>query len=378
MSEIDQFSALVGDIYDAALDPTRWTGVLEKICAFVPGTMANIFIQDAVAKRANAGFGWGNDPYYEKLYLEKLAKLNPAFPALLFCDVGDVFCTADFLPAAQMEQTRFFNEYLRPQGLGEAIGSVLEKSATSCAVLAVVRGGPLGPVEDRFRERVRLVVPHVQRAVLIGKAIDLQKATAEMLADTVDGLVAAVYLVDANAHIVHANRSGLNLIAQDDILRSPSGTLHALDPAADRALRDMLAAASARDDVAVGIKGASMALITRDGERYVAHVLPLTAGERRQAGMSYSAAAAIFVQKAALNTATFPEMIAKQFRLTPAELGVIFAIIEVGGVPEVSAVLGLSQATIKTHLRSIFAKTGTKRQADLVKFVAQFANPTAG
>jgi DNA-binding CsgD family transcriptional regulator len=47
-------------------------------------------------------------------------------------------------------------------------------------------------------------------------------------------------------------------------------------------------------------------------------------------------------------------------------------------VPDVANVLGLSQATIKTHLRSIFAKTGTRRQADLVKFVAQFANPVAG
>jgi hypothetical protein len=242
----------------------------------------------------------------------------------------------------------------------------------------VVLPGALGLTDEKKLERVRLLVPHVQRAVLIGKAIDLQKATAEMLADTVDTLVAAVYLIDAQARIVHANRSGLDLLAKDDILRSPSGSLGAHDPIVDRTLKKLVTAASARDDVAVGAKGDLLALVGRNGERYVAHVLPLTSGERRHAGTSHSAVAAVFVQQAALNLSTFPELIAKQYRLTPAELGVIFGIIEVGGVPEVANVLGLSQATIKTHLRSIFAKTGTRRQADLVKFVAQFANPVAG
>jgi DNA-binding CsgD family transcriptional regulator len=377
MSEIEQFSALVGDIYDASLDPSLWTGVLERICAFVPAAVGNIFIQDAVAKRANAGFMWGMDSAWERLYLEKYVKINPLFPGVFFCEVGEAFWTNDRIPAAQMVQTRFYKEYLKPQGFGEGIGAILEKSATSCAIFAVILPGNLGSVEEKRIERVRLLIPHVQRAVLISKAIDLQTATAEMLADTVDALIAAVYLVDGSARIVHANRSGLDLLARDDILRSPSGSLHAHDAIIDRTLKELVTAASVRDDVAVGARGGSMALTGRDGERYLAHVLPLTSGERRKAGTSHSAVAAVFVQKAALNLSTFAEVIAQQFRLTPAELGVMFSIIEVGGVPEVSSVLGLSQATIRTHLRSIFAKTGTKRQADLVKFVAQFANPVA-
>jgi DNA-binding CsgD family transcriptional regulator len=60
--------------------------------------------------------------------------------------------------------------------------------------------------------------------------------------------------------------------------------------------------------------------------------------------------------------------------LTPAELRVLFAIIEVGSVPEVSQVLGISEATVKTHLRHLFEKTNTHRQAELVKLVAGYAN----
>ena len=51
------------------------------------------------------------------------------------------------------------------------------------------------------------------------------------------------------------------------------------------------------------------------------------------------------------------------------------AIVEIGGVPDVANMLGISQATVKTHLKRIFDKTGTARQSDLVKLVAGFTGP---
>jgi DNA-binding CsgD family transcriptional regulator len=86
----------------------------------------------------------------------------------------------------------------------------------------------------------------------------------------------------------------------------------------------------------------------------------------------------VFVQKAALDLPSPPEAIAKEFRLTPAELRVLFAIVEVGGVADVAAVLGISEGTVKTHLHRLFEKTGTSRQAELVKLVAGYSNALLG
>ena len=116
-----------------------------------------------------------------------------------------------------------------------------------------------------------------------------------------------------------------------------------------------------------------MPLTARTGERYVAHVLPLTSGARRKAGISYSATAALFIRKAALDLPSPPEAVADAFKLTPAEVRVLFAIVEIGGVPEVAPVLGISDLTVKTHLHHIYEKTATKRQADLVKLVASYS-----
>jgi FixJ family two-component response regulator len=50
----------------------------------------------------------------------------------------------------------------------------------------------------------------------------------------------------------------------------------------------------------------------------------------------------------------------------------------IGGVPEIAPVLGISETTVKTHLQHVFEKTGTQRQADLVKLVAGYISPIAG
>jgi hypothetical protein len=95
-------------------------------------------------------------------------------------------------------------------------------------------------------------------------------------------------------------------------------------------------AAAQAGDAAVGKRGIAIPLKARSGERYVAHVLPLTSGARRKAGVSYSATAAMFVRKATLDLPSPPEAVACEFNLTPAEVRV-------------------------------------KRQADLVKLIASYS-----
>jgi DNA-binding CsgD family transcriptional regulator len=81
------------------------------------------------------------------------------------------------------------------------------------------------------------------------------------------------------------------------------------------------------------------------------------------------------VHPSAVEAPSPPEVIAKAYQLTMTELRVLLAIVDVGGVPEVAKVLGIAATTVKTHLGHVFEKTGTKRQADLVKLVAGFSNP---
>jgi DNA-binding CsgD family transcriptional regulator len=375
MSEMEQFSALVGDIYDASLDPALWPNVFEKACGYIGASAANLISQDTLRKTAHTHFSWGVDPHFSQLYHEKYCKLNPAFPTLLFFPVEEAHSVVpDCISREEFCRSRFGKEWLFPQGLVDGLFSNLEKSATACGVFTVARRMSDGFADDEMRRRFALVVPHVRRAVLIGRVIDLKTVEAAALADSLDALAAGMFLVDSTGRIVHANASGHVMVAEARVLRAPSGKLGATDACADQVLLDSFAAAGG-GDAALGRKGVAVPLAARDGERYVAHVLPLTSGARRKAGVSYAAAATVFVHRAALDLPSPPEALAQAFQLTQAELRVLFAIIEVGGVPEVAEVLGISEATVKTHLHHLFAKTGTGRQAELVKLVAGYSSP---
>jgi DNA-binding CsgD family transcriptional regulator len=129
------------------------------------------------------------------------------------------------------------------------------------------------------------------------------------------------------------------------------------------------------DDVAFGAGGVAVPLTFPPQTPWIAHLLPLTAGARRQAVTSFGAVAAVFVHKASLEARSWMDAMSRAYRLTPAELRVLAAISEVGGIAAAASVVGISEATVKTHLQSLFAKTATNRQAELIKLIAAHVSP---
>jgi DNA-binding CsgD family transcriptional regulator/PAS domain-containing protein len=377
MNEAVEVSSLIGDIYDAALDATMWSCVLERMCRFVGGSASTLYSEDSASKTGKSHHTWGFDRRYGWLYYDRYIKYNPFTTAQVFFDVEEVISVADIVSHEEFRETLFYKEWVRPQGFVDVASAVLEKSATSYAAISVIRHERHGIIDDDARARMAVLVPHVRRAVLIGQVIELHKAEASTLANTLDGLSAGMFLVDATGRIVHANSSGQAMVGGAKVMRAAGGRLLACDADANQTLHAIFALAEAGDH-AVGLKGIAVPLPARGGDDHVAHVLPLTAGTRRRIGKSYAAVAAVFVRKASLDAPSPLEVIARRHQLTPSELRVLFGIVEVGGVPEVAKAMGLSDTTVKTHLRHVFEKTGTTRQAELVKLVAGFANPLVG
>ncbi len=372
MHETERLSALIGDIYDAALQPSLWANVLENAARFVGGPAASVFSKD-VAKSVQVFYQFGIDPGYVQLYVDKYIKLDPSTNSQLFASVGDIISTKDFIAYDEFLETRFYKEWAHPQLLVDSANAVLEKSATDVAMFTVFRHKRDGLVNGEMRRRMQLLIPHVRRAVLVGRLLERRKSEAAAFADTFDRLSAGMFLVEATGYIVHSNAAGRALLSAGDLLHAAGSRLVAGDPKIDELLQDAFMAAG-RGDGAIGVKGIGLPLTSRGGESYVAHVLPLTSGARRRAGTDYAAVAALFVHKAALDTPSPLEAIAKAYKLTPTELRVLLAIVEVGGAPEVGGALGIAGSTVKTHLSRLYEKTGTSRQADLVKLVAGFSS----
>ncbi|MCC8455919.1 hypothetical protein LMJ43_37260, partial [Streptomyces rochei] len=113
------------------------------------------------------------------------------------------------------------------------------------------------------------------RALAAARTPDLEAADAAAFADTLDGLDAGLYLVDADGRLIHANAAGRAVLDTCNVLLEIRGLLMACDPMITHRLRQAFAA-SGRGDPAPGPRGNAIPMVGLDGQRHVAHVLPLT------------------------------------------------------------------------------------------------------
>jgi DNA-binding CsgD family transcriptional regulator len=374
VDELASLSCLIGDIYDAALDPSLWPGVLKLISRFIQASATTLECKDVVSGTVSVFYQDGGiEESMTRLYNDKYSQLDPCAIDHYIAPVGEPRATADILPYEEFLQTRIYRELIKRYGLVDGMTTALDKSATSVASVSVFRHERDGVFDEEARQRMRLIVPHLRRAVLISKVIEFKSAEAGTFADTFDELSAATLLIGANGRIVHANARAFALLAAGNPLSARDGRLFAADAETDRELQTIFSAVN-HGDTTLGGKGVALPLTQKDGKHFVAHLLPLTRGARRRAGQVYAAVAALFVHEATFRTPSLPEVIAKAYSLTPAELRVLVAVVEVGGVPEVADALGIAETTVRTHLGRLYEKTGVRRQADLVRLAAGFSS----
>jgi DNA-binding CsgD family transcriptional regulator/PAS domain-containing protein len=372
MDDEREVSDLIAQIYDAGLDPSLWVDVLAGIAHFVGGPAAMLLTESAAKKSV---YDHGTDPRYRQLYFDHYIDLDPATTGAFSADIDEPLAASDIIPHHEFLATRFYREWARPQGLADFVICRLDHSATSRAMIRVFRHARDGAVDEQARRRMRLIAPHVRRSVLVGRLIDLKTAETATYADVLDGIGAGVFLVDAGARIVHANIAGQVLLEAANVLRAVDGRVVAGDSGINETLRRTLAAAAGSSDKAADITRVVVLLTTRAGEQYVAQLLPLTSGKPQRASIVPPAVAVLFVHKTALQAPSLPDAIVKSYGLTPAELRVLLAIVELGSVPEVARALGLASSTVRTHVLRLYKKTGAGREADLVKLVVGFCNP---
>jgi DNA-binding CsgD family transcriptional regulator/PAS domain-containing protein len=369
MRTADAFADLIEDVYEAAIEPTRWHDVVTGIARFVGARACGLISKDSISQFGRTHYYCGVDPHYIHLYAESYSRFDPlaTLPA-----PGQVVSIPDLVPYDDYRRGPFFQEWLRPQGCADVANVVLNKAnAHSADLLTFLTGSQM--LDAEMRRRIAAIAPHVRRAFLVNQKIDDRETKSVSFAETLDGLGGAVFLLDAAGRIVHANAAGHDMLRAGDVVRAANGQLIAVHGEFGQSRGKNTALGP---DAAAANEDSAMPLVAPDGERYVAHVLPLASKARVAFGSSSKAISAVFVRKASIEN-PLGELIARTFKLTQAELRVMFSIVDVGGIAETAAALGIAESTVKTHLQRLFSKTGANRQADLVKIVAGFCSPLA-
>jgi DNA-binding CsgD family transcriptional regulator len=132
-----------------------------------------------------------------------------------------------------------------------------------------------------------------------------------------------------------------------------------------------------RDEAAAPAGGHAIALPAPGRSGFIATVLPLERGGRQRLSQPFAAAAAIFVQDPHVVPPLPGEAFAKLYGLSASELRIVLAMAPGLQPQEVADMLGISIATVKSHLAKIFSKTGTSRQSELTALMARLSTPAA-
>ncbi|MDN5001570.1 LuxR C-terminal-related transcriptional regulator [Bradyrhizobium sp. GCM10027634] len=369
--EANRFSSLVGEIYDAAVDPTRRSAALGQVAGFVGGSAVTILSRDAARLSIEIHQHYGTDSRFRELYRDRYVELDPLLDRHLDVGVEQAIGVADVMPYSDFVATSFYREWVEPQGAVDLATVTLERSSARTTILQVMRGRSRGTVDDAMRERMRLIAPHIQRSRVMGRQIRARSHTVADLAEVLDRLSTAIGLFDAEGRLVHANAACRQVLANGNLVAIVGDRIVARNTQADKIFRSLLDAVA--DDGAGSTSRRKIELMTStDGQHYLAHAFSLT-HERSLQGDGV--ATVLFLQKASMAPQLATAAIGAAFRLTPSELRVLMAIVELGGVPDIAAKLGIAETTVKTHLGRLFEKTGAGRQADLVKIAAGFATP---
>jgi DNA-binding CsgD family transcriptional regulator len=368
-------SDTIGAIYDCALEPDHWPEAMQRITELTASAAMGMGIIDHQHKRNVRLYDYGYTEEDMRTYFEKYAAMNPAFVARLMYPVGEPVTYEMLLGEQELLESRHYKEFLKPRGIRYGATIELLRTAHRSAGTAVTRKEWQSAYGSSDLALLRLLAPHLIRAVTISDVLDLRTLKSEMLEATLDRLAAGVFLTARDGRIVYMNATAERLLKTGNALRVVNKRLSAADPGARPVLAKAIdEAATCETDAGSG--GHTLAIPDSEGAGYVATLLPLERGRRQSIIAPFAASVAVFMQSPAEVPLMPGEAFAKLYQLTGGELRVLLVLARGVSAKEAADMLGIGEATVRTHLQRMFSKTGTSRQADLLRLLQSSAPPT--
>lgn len=369
-----RLSEVIGAIYDCALEPERWPDALKQVCDLCDVPFAFVLAHDVQRNQPGRVFHHGGRPEWLMQYCGHYSRVNPLFAASWLRPLGEVYTTEHLFAHDEWFESRFYNEFMKKCGIVDFIGLMGLRSGGRAVWFTAAKVGGGSRFSDAEAEPFRLFSPHVCRTIKISHALDLRTLRSESLEAALDALSTGVFLLDGGKNVVHANRLGESQARAGAALRVVQNRLLPTDSSASFSFACALSDEIDNENSETS-NVHSIAMPSDEGKGLIATVLPVADGQRSNLLSPWSARWAVFTQEPGIIPQIPGEAFARLYGLTGGELRTILAIAPGLGVKEAADLLGLTEGTVRTHLHHVFEKTGTKRQAELIKLMISAGAP---
>nr|WP_294815375.1 helix-turn-helix transcriptional regulator [uncultured Sphingomonas sp.] len=356
---------LIGEIYECALDPSRWNATIEQIrLALCPPDWRTAFLMLERRNPPSARFIASTNvgPGVESTYSAVFAYSNPWSRRTWPARNGQLIDTDDILPREELRKTGLYKNFLAAMNVDRTLCLMLDRS--DGARLGLLLIGPGDRNLTMLRRGLRVLGPHIQRAVRISQRIASVEVVASAARAAANRSRYALISLDKDLNILSVN-DRVEHYVETGLITTTGGKLAFVDAAGQRKLANMGLGGS-RDDLA-------FQAIDRSGrERPVLGVLikpklvPTIGGAIADAAMIITIGSGV-----GEGPVLEIDRLAQWFGLTPTEARVVGALVDGQTPQDYAANNGVSVNAVRFHLKHIFHKTETKSQAQLVARIAQ-------
>ncbi len=357
--------SLIDLLYDAVGRAEAWPPFLEALARATNGIVPGVFLADLPTDTYLFHASGMQDPQWGAAYEAYFKERDPRRARIKELTPGTTFVGSTLLPDRDLERTEFYNDFLRPQGYYHLLGGVPLKHEDVMALVRVVRPRTAPPFGAREVAVFRSLLPHMARALRLQEQLVAAESRRDEAGAVLDRFPGGVFLLGASGRLLAANRSASQLLDAADGLRITRGVLRATVPLEAARLERLVAragAAPALDETGEGVLNVSRRSPLRPLNLLVAS---LRAGALRREACN--ASVVVFITDPERPVAMSIGRVQRWLGLTHAEAALVVELVRGLRVEEAADTLHISTNTARTQLKRALAKTGTGRQAELLR-----------
>lgn len=366
-------SSAIGLLEDAATTPDIWPAALDALERLFGAMTAHLFTWDHAAQRRESSLGAHSFVRTNQDW-DYYHRINPRRKILANKPLGYILSCSEHLDAKFVQKDEYFNDYCLPLERRYLMGTNFSSQGQLVTSFAVMRTAGQGPFGRSEKALLRHLLPDLRWALRLDLRLRAVRAQAALGQSLLDALPQAVLAADAAGRIRHANRAAEDLLIAGTTLRQSQGRLTASTPLETSALQAALRRAV--EAAPGGEPGPTSSLVVHDfaGAALAVTVTPLD----RHAGLPNLPAQRLALVVAVPTQPRRPDPLPLRtaFGFTGAEVELAAALVGGQRLNAIANARGVRMPTVRTQLRALFDKTGTKRQAQLVGLITSL--PAAG
>jgi DNA-binding CsgD family transcriptional regulator len=262
----------------------------------------------------------------------------------------------------------YFQLFCAPQGVFHVMGADISTPDGGKLRFRITRPKSAPKFSAEERALCEMLLPHMRRALHMHNLLDRSESLSELYSQAISRLSVATIVLDENGSVLRINPVAKEILDATDGLKLVGGRLEATYPSDNRELQRLIRHAFSRDSQEGSGAAEAMSVARPSGQVSLGLVVETIPSLEWAEGKS-KPAAVVYIRDA-VGKSLASEVITKQlFNLTRAETALAMELANGLSLEEAAEALNIRRNTARAHLRSIFSKTGVRRQTELVRIM---------